>query len=121
MATSHAESGGTAQPGGSAVVRRVDTEVFEQHVRNLLGSIDLAPGVKVWATVRVDEDGGRLEVRATTAAGDVTASRQLALPAAIRKAIDEAIDDADDELRAELKQSIARTLAAAALNIGQES
>lgn len=124
--TSHAESGGSARAEAATVVRRVDTAAFEQHVQNLLGSIELATGVRVWASVRVDPDGdaenrARLEIRAVTAAGDVTASRVVTLPTDARKAIADAVSDAEPGLRDELKRSIARTLAAAALNIGQEA
>jgi hypothetical protein len=119
--TSDTASGGEARPGAAVVHRRVDTEAFEQHVANLLRSIELAPGVKLWATVRLDDEGARLDVRAATAAGDVTASRQFDLPKAVRDALEEVVEDAEEGLRAELKQSIARTLAAAALGVGQES
>lgn len=121
MATEHAASGGAARAEGAAVVRRVDTAEFEQHVRNLRGSLALAPGVRRWSTVRADEDGAYLEVRAATAAGDVTASRRIPLPKEAKAALEDAAKDAEADLDDALLDAIARTLAAAALNIGQET
>lgn len=121
MATHQAEGGGAARADGAAVVRRVDAEAFERSVQILLDSIDLAAGVRTWATVRLDDGGGTLQVRAANAEGTVTASRDLPLPAEARRAIEAAVDEAEPALRDELKRSIARTLAAAALGIGQEA